>query len=99
GVEVFGSADPAVDCEVIFLAMAFYRELGITEQELHINSVGTAATRPRYREALRDYARPFLSELSPEGQHRFEVNPLRMLDTKDPDDLRLLADAPHLEDY
>lgn len=99
GVEVFGAADPAVDAEVIFLAMTFFRELGITDQELHINSVGTPASRPIYREALRDYARPFLSELSPEGQHRFEVNPLRMLDTKDANDLRLLANAPHLTDY
>ena len=99
GVEVFGASDAAIDAEVILLAMQVYRELGVTEQELHINSVGTAATRPAYREALRDYARPFLSELSAEGQSRFERNPLRMLDTKDANDLRLLENAPHLVDY
>ncbi len=98
GVEAFGAEDPAIDAEVISLAMDFYRELGITEQELHINSVGTPESRPQYREALRDYVRPFLAEMSAEGQHRFEVNPLRMLDTKDPNDLRLLADAPKLTD-
>ena len=51
--------------------MTFFRELGITEQELHINSVGTPATRPAYREGLRDFVRPFLTEMSAEGQQRF----------------------------
>jgi histidyl-tRNA synthetase len=99
GVEAFGSSDPALDAEVITLAMDFYRELGITEQELHINSVGTPQSRIRYKEALRDYVRPFLAEMSAEGQIRFEVNPLRMLDTKDHNDLRLLAGAPKMTEY
>ncbi len=99
GVEVFGASDPAIDAEVILLAMDFYRALGVTQQELHVNSVGTPESRPRYLAALRDFARPFLAELSAEGQTRFEKNPLRMLDTKDANDLRLLADAPRLTDY
>ena len=99
GVEVFGVSDPAIDAEVILLAMEFYRALGVVDQELRINSVGTAASRPAYREALRDYVRPFLTEMSAEGQGRFEANPLRMLDTKDANDLRLLADAPRLVDF
>ncbi|HLK55776.1 MAG TPA: histidine--tRNA ligase [Chthonomonadaceae bacterium] len=99
GIEVFGSSDPAVDAEVILLAMEHYRMLGVTEQQLKINSVGTPTSRPAYREALRDFVRPFLSEMSAEGQHRFEVNPLRMLDTKDANDLRLLEGAPRLVDY
>jgi len=99
GVEVFGASDAAVDAEVILLAMTFLREVGITDQELHINSVGTPASRPAFREALRDYVRPFLSEMSADGQTRFELNPLRMLDTKDENDLRLLENAPHLVDF
>jgi histidyl-tRNA synthetase len=99
GVEAFGSADPAIDAEVILLAMEFYRELGIGGQQIRINSLGTKESRQAYRETLRDYVRPFLSEMSPEGQHRFEVNPMRMLDTKDENDLRLLEAAPHLVDY
>lgn len=99
GTEVFGVADAAIDAEVILLAMTFYRELGVSGQDLHINSVGTPESRRAYLDALRDYVRPFLSEMSAEGQTRFEVNPLRMLDTKDANDLRLLADAPHLVDY
>jgi histidyl-tRNA synthetase len=99
GVEVFGVADPAVDAEVILLAMRFFEELGISGLELRINSVGTAQSRPRYREALRDFVRPFLGEMSEEGRMRFEVNPLRMLDTKDEKDLCLLEGAPALVDY
>jgi len=99
GVEVFGSADPAIDAEVIQLAMEFYRTVGITDQELHINSVGTPVTRAVYLEALKEYARPNLAEFSAEGQHRFEANALRMLDTKDQNDLRLLENAPRLVDF
>jgi histidyl-tRNA synthetase len=99
GIEAFGASDPAVDAEVILLAMTLFREIGITDQELHVNSVGTPASRPAYREALRDYVRPFLSQMSVEGQARFEANPLRMLDTKDESDLRLLENAPRLVDF
>lgn len=99
GVEVFGATDPAVDAEVILLAMDFFRTVGIKELDLHINSVGTPESRIAYKEALRDYVRPFLSEMSAEGRQRFEINPLRMLDTKDQNDLRILAEAPRLTDY
>jgi histidyl-tRNA synthetase len=99
GVEAFGASDPAVDAEVILIAMTFFRTLGVSELSLHINSVGTPESRLRYKEALRDYVRPFLSEMSAEGQKRYEINPLRMLDTKDERDLRLLAEAPRLTDY
>ncbi len=99
GVEVFGSTDAAIDAEVIQLAMEFYRTIGITEQELHINSVGTPESRKAYLEALRDFTRPNLEQFSQEGQMRFEVNPLRMLDTKDSGDLKLLEGAPNLVDF
>ncbi len=99
GVEAFGAEDPAIDAEVIALAMRFYRALGITEMELRVNSVGTPDSRAGYKQALREFVGPFLSEMSGEGQHRFEVNPLRMLDTKNANDLRLLQNAPKLTDY
>ncbi len=99
GIEAFGSKDPALDAEVIQLSMTFYRELGITEQELHINSVGSPESRVAYKEALRDFVRPFLAEMSVEGQNRFEANPMRMLDTKDKKDLALLENSPRLVDY
>ena len=99
GVEAFGASDPAIDAEVITLAMRFYQTLGVTEMELRVNSVGTPDSRSGYKQALRDFVRPFLSEMSEEGQGRFEANPLRMLDTKNPKDLRLLANAPKMTDF
>lgn len=99
GVEAFGIADAQVDAEVIALAVTFYRELGITDCELKINSVGVPESRQMYGEALREYVRPYLSEMSEDGQKRFEMNPLRMLDTKSKGDLKILEDAPHLVDY
>ncbi|HLH81241.1 MAG TPA: histidine--tRNA ligase [Chthonomonas sp.] len=99
GVEVFGSIDPAIDAEVITLAMDFYRALGIAELALHIHTVGTPEARARYLEALRNYVRPYLSQMSQEAQRRFELNPLRMLDTKDPKEKEILAEAPKLLDH
>jgi histidyl-tRNA synthetase len=98
GVEVLGSQDPALDAEVLTLAMEFYRRLGIPNTELRLNSVGCQACRPAYREALLDFARPLLDQMSEDNRTRFNVNPLRMLDSKDERDRRLLAEAPALAD-
>ncbi len=98
GVEVFGAHDPAIDAEVLALAMNFFTSLGV-RCKLHINSVGTAECRARYREALKAYVAPSLQHLSEEGKMRYEVNPLRMLDTKDQRDLAILAGAPVLRDF
>jgi histidyl-tRNA synthetase len=98
GVEVFGATDAAVDAEVLALAMSFFTSLGV-ECRLHINSVGTTDCRTRYREALKAYVEPSLANLSEEGQMRFQVNPLRMLDTKDQRDLAILAGAPALREF
>lgn len=99
GVEALGSDAPAMDAEVISLAMEFYRRLGLTSAELRINSLGCASCRPRYREALIEYARPRLAQMSQENRVRFEVNPLRMLDSKDEGDRQVLAGAPRLLEY
>ncbi len=98
GVEVFGATDPAIDAEVLALAMSFFTTLGV-RCRLHLNSVGTSECRATYREALKAYVRPSLAHLSEEGKMRFEVNPLRMLDTKDQKDLAILAGAPVLRDF
>ena len=81
GVEVLGTVDPALDAEVLMLAMEYYRRLGIANAELRINSVGCRDCRPAYREALKEYARPRLERMSDDNRIRFEMNPLRMLDT------------------
>lgn len=82
GVEAFGSNSPAIDAEVIAMAMDIYRRIGLTNLELHINSVGCPNCRPVLREKLQEYFRPHLAELCPNCQGRFDRNPLRILDCK-----------------
>ncbi len=83
GVEVFGANDPAVDCEVIAMAMDFYGRLGLQNLELHINSVGCPVCRPLQRRELKKYFQPHLDALCRNCQERFEKNPLRILDCKE----------------
>ena len=90
-VEVLGDPGPAVDAELIELAHRFYGEVGLAGVIAHVNSIGDAACRPAYREALLTYFRPHAERLSPESRRRLDSNPLRVLDDKqlDPE----LADA------
>lgn len=99
GVEALGSDDPALDAEVISLAVNFYESLGLTGLTVKINSVGTAASRAEYVKALRAWAEPLLPQMSADNKRRFETNALRMLDSKEPEDLPFLAQAPLLSDY
>lgn len=93
-VEVFGSNSPAVDAEVIAMAMDIYRRIGLNNLELHINSVGCPQCRPLLRQKLQDYFRPGLQELCPNCQGRFERNPLRILDCKNQKCQELSQGAP-----
>jgi histidyl-tRNA synthetase len=81
-VEAIGEASPVVDAEVLAMLMTFLRQLGLPTLELHLNSLGDAACRPRYREELKSYIRRHLDQLCAECQSRFERNPLRVLDCK-----------------
>jgi len=99
GIEVLGSALPAVDAEVIALASHFLRQLGIQGEVLHLNSIGCPRCRPAYREALRNFSRPYLERLCENCQRRFEVNPLRMLDCKEETCQAINKDAPRSVDY
>ncbi len=99
GVEVLGTDSPDVDAEVIALAMAFFTRLGIERLTLKLNSLGTPPSRARYNDALRAWAEPLLSEMSEDNRRRFHANPLRMLDSKDERDQRLLEGAPQLVDH
>lgn len=98
GVEVFGSDDPAVDAEVIAMAMDLYGRLGLQELELHVNSVGCPACRPALREKLQDYFRPHLEVMCKNCRERFEKNPLRLLDCKEDRCGEIGARAPHTLD-
>jgi histidyl-tRNA synthetase len=99
GVEAIGSDDAAVDAEVIALQFAWYRTLGLSELELHLNSIGDAVCRPIYRAALVEYFTPFRAELSPESRDRLERNPMRILDSKDERDQDLAGNAPRISDF
>ena len=99
GVESFGSEFPEQDGEVIIVAYNFFRELGLTDLTLKLNSIGYSECRTAYRESLQDFLRPYLPDLSETSQKRFETNPLRILDTKVPHEIALLRNAPVISDY
>ena len=82
-VEVIGDPGPAVDAELIELASRFYAEVGLTDAVAHVNSIGDAACRPAYREALVAYFTQHLDRLTDDSRRRLEINPLRVLDDKE----------------
>ena len=99
GVEVYGSPSPAADAEVISAASAFLKELGISDVELQINSIGCKTCRAAYNAALKEYFAPRLGEMCPACRERFEKNPLRMLDCKEEACKAIAANAPKILDY
>lgn len=99
GVEAFGRSDPYQDAEVIDLTCEIYKRLGIKNLTVLINSVGDAESRAQYRNALVSFLTPHFDKLSSDSQQRFEKNPLRILDTKNPEEIELLKEAPSLSDY
>lgn len=99
GVENFGTPDMMADAEVIALASDFIKIVGIKDVELRINSVGCRQCRPVYRTALQDYLRPYYEELSDISKERFDANPMRIIDSKDPRDQEIAADAPVMLDH
>ncbi len=94
GVEAIGEADPELDAEVIAVAWSWLADLGVSGTSLRLNSIGDATCRPAFRAALLDHLTPHAAGLSPLDQERLRRNPLRLLDTKDPDLLSLLAAGP-----
>ena len=82
GVEVFGSADPSIDAEIIALGYTFTKELGLSGVKVEINSVGTPEVRAAYRDRLLEFLLPMKNDLCSDCQSRMERNPLRVLDCK-----------------
>jgi histidyl-tRNA synthetase len=99
GVEAIGTKDPAIDAEVIGLAMQFYQELGLKDLRLELNSVGCAQCRPQHREALMKHLEGVANQLGAEDRARLERNPLRVLDSKDPQTQALTKDAPSIQSF
>ena len=100
GVESFGIATPDMDAELILLSARIWRQLGIADcVELQLNSIGSLDARRQYREALVDYLVQHKESLDPDSQRRLESNPLRILDSKNPETQALLDAAPSLTDF
>lgn len=100
GVECFGMSGPDIDAELLILTARLWIELGLAAHtRLEINSIGTAQSRRAYREALVAYLSGFRDRLDDDSQRRLESNPLRILDSKNPETQALLTDAPKLDDY
>lgn len=98
GAEAIGIDKPQLDVEVIDMLCELYRRLGLQEIEVQINSVGDPETRSAFRAKLQAFLRPHFDQLSAESKIRFEKNVLRILDSKDPADQKLLENAPRLLD-
>lgn len=98
GVEALGEANPAVDAEVILLAMNLLEGLGLKDLELSINSVGCPKCRSRYRTMLQDFFRDKIDDLCEDCRSRFDRSPLRILDCKKDSGKPYMADAPKITD-
>ena len=99
GAECIGDASPAADIEVIELQHTLFRELGLDDLVLRINSIGTAETRREYVEVLKRHFEPHLGELSHDSQRRFETNVLRILDSKEDAEHPAVREAPSILDH
>lgn len=98
GIEAFGSMDPALDSEVIALAMEFYKRLGLSGLKVRLNSVGCPQCRAEHKAKLQNMLRPHLDELCGDCKSRFEKNPLRIFDCKNEKCQDLIDGAPTIAD-
>ncbi len=100
GVEVFGLDGPDVDAELIMMTARIWRQLGIDKHvRLELNSIGSPEARAQYREALIAFLEQHNDVLDDDAKRRMYTNPLRVLDTKNPEIQKVLVDAPELSDY
>lgn len=99
GAELYGAEGAYADAEVISLADAFLKNLGLKQVGLKINSIGCKTCRAKYHEALKNYFAPRLGEMCADCKVRFEKNPMRILDCKEEGCRRFTADAPKMLDY
>jgi histidyl-tRNA synthetase len=99
GIEVLGANDPYLDVEIIALGWEFFRRLGLTRVDLLLNSLGEPGDRARYVAALEAYFQAHLGDLSAESQVTLAKNPLRVLDSKRPQDAPVVAGAPRIAEF
>ncbi len=98
GAETFGVAGADIEAELILLAARFWKRLGLGDIELQINSLGSNNCRQKFRSILVEYFRDHYQQLDEDSQRRLETNPLRILDSKNPDLQALIEAGPGLQD-
>ncbi len=98
-VEAMGYPGPDVDAELIIMSARMWQKLGLSRLKLEINSLGSPQSRQKYRESLVNYFSAVKSTLDEDSIRRLEQNPLRILDSKNPDMQAVVADAPVMLDY
>ncbi len=98
GAETFGMPGADIEAELILLAARFWRRLGLGEIELQLNSLGSSDCRKAYRSVLVEYFRDHEGDLDEDSRRRLDTNPLRILDSKNPDLQSLIGAAPALHD-
>jgi len=99
GIEALGSQHPTIDAEIISVALDIYNSLDVTDYELKINSIGCPTCRQNYKDILKTELTKVIDKLSDESRKRVELNPLRVLDSKDERDKEATKDAPLLLNY
>lgn len=100
GFEAFGMSDPYLDVEMLLLTASLWQRLGLTPYlRLQLNSLGTLAARARYKEVLVAYWNVHHDRLDEDSRRRLNTNPMRILDSKNPDLQSLIANAPKLIEY
>lgn len=99
GAEVFGLPGPDIDAEMILMTARMLRAIGLDDAELQLNTLGTPESRAAYRERLVAYLNAHRQQLDDDSLRRLETNPLRVLDSKNPEMRSLIAEAPSLLDH
>ena len=99
GAEVFGLRGPDIDAEMIMMTARFWKQLGVKDVVLHINSLGNIESRKAYREALVEYLQSHQDRLDDDSRRRLHSNPLRILDSKNPEMQEVIEAAPRLREY
>ncbi len=100
GAEVLGTSDaPAIDAEVLEMLLAFFNRVGLTNIKLYVNSIGCKECRPKYVELLRAKLRKVKDHLKEDSQRRIETNPLRVLDSKLPEEQAIIEKLPRISDH
>jgi histidyl-tRNA synthetase len=99
GVETFGIADPDIDAELIIMTARLWKLLQLEDIRLELNTLGSNEARAKYREILQDYLNANRDQLDEDSLRRLDSNPLRILDSKNPEMKSMLQSAPSLLDY